>query len=120
MFKSIVVVMFLSCGMFAQSPGLSAPAPRPSHAPPPSSVPPSDDLAQLRTDLDRLNSLLSNMSSETEFLRDQNLQILLRTNSQMWTILIGDMRRQLAREEQRRGSQPIEAPKPEVPKQSER
>lgn len=120
MFKSVVVIMFLSCGLFAQSPGISAPAPRPSHAQPSSPVPPSDDLAQLRTDLDRLDSLLSNMSSETEFLRDQNLQILLRTNSQMWTILISDMRRQLAREEQRRGSQPSEVPKPEVPKQSEK
>jgi hypothetical protein len=112
--------MFLSCGLFAQSPGLPAPAPGLSHAQPPASVPPSDDLAQLRRDLDRLDSLLSNMSSETEFLRDQNLQILLRTNSQMWTILIGDMRRQLAREEQRRGSQPVETPKPEVPKQSKK
>lgn len=120
MFKSVVVIMFLSCGLFAQSPGISAPAPRPSHAQLSSPVPPSDDLAQLRTDLDRLDSLLSNMSSETEFLRDQNLQILLRTNSQMWTILISDMRRQLAREEQRRGSQPSEVPKPEVPKQSEK
>ena len=51
-----------------------------------------------------------NMSSEIEFLHDQNLQILLRTNSQMWTILIRDMRRQLQQEEQRRGTMPA-APK---------
>jgi hypothetical protein len=49
-----------------------------------------------------MESLLGNMSSEVEFLRDQNLQILLRTNVQMWTILIRDLRRQMDREEQQR------------------
>ena len=62
---------------------------------------PNDDLAQMRTDLDRMESLLGNMSSEIEFLRDQNLQILLRSNAQMWIILIRDLRRQIDREEQR-------------------
>jgi hypothetical protein len=62
---------------------------------------PDPDLAQMRTDLDRMESLLGNMSSEIEFLRDQNLQILLRTNVQMWTILIRDLRRQVDREAQR-------------------
>jgi hypothetical protein len=61
---------------------------------------PNADLAQMRTDLDRMESLLGNMSSEIEFLRDQNLQILLRTNAQMWTILIRDLRRQVDRQEQ--------------------
>ena len=60
---------------------------------------PGGDLAQMRTDLDRMDSLLGNMSSEIEFLRDQNLQILLRTNAQMWTILIRDLRRQIDRDE---------------------
>lgn len=60
---------------------------------------PGGDLAQMRTDLDRMESLLGNMSSEIEFLRDQNLQILLRTNAQMWTILIRDLRKQVDREE---------------------
>ncbi len=63
---------------------------------------PNDDLAQMRTDLDRMESLLGNMSSEIEFLRDQNLQILLRTNAQMWTMLIRDLRRQVDREERAR------------------
>ena len=65
-----------------------------------------DDLAQMRVDLDRMESLNSNMSSEIEFLRDQNLQILLRTNSQMWTILIRDLRRQIDRDQQRRSTEP--------------
>ena len=46
-----------------------------------------------------MESLNMNMSSEIEFLHDQNLQILLRTNSQMWTILIRDLRRQLVQQE---------------------
>jgi hypothetical protein len=78
-------------GMTAQTP-----APRPD-----------DELAQIRTDLDRMESLNMNMSSEIEFLHDQNLQILLRTNSRMWTMLIQDLRKQIAREEQRgMGAQP--------------
>jgi hypothetical protein len=63
---------------------------------------PGDDLSQMRMDLNRMEGLLGNMSSEIEFLRDQNLQILLRTNAQMWTTLIRDLRREVDREEQRR------------------
>jgi hypothetical protein len=62
----------------------------------------ADPLAQMRDDLNKLESLNLNMSSEIEFLRDQNLQILLRTNSQMWTLLIRDLRREVEQEEQRR------------------
>jgi hypothetical protein len=71
-------------------------------SPPAAPATPGDDLAQMRTDLDRMESLLGNMSSEIEFLRDQNLQILLRTNAQMWTMLIRDLRRQVDREERAR------------------
>jgi TolA-binding protein len=74
----------------------------PQSAVPPPAASPNADLAQMRTDLDRMESLLGNMSSEIEFLRDQNLQILLRTNAQMWTMLIRDLRRQVDREEQQR------------------
>lgn len=66
----------------------------------------NDELSQVRDDLNKMESLNMNMSSEIEFLHDQNLQILLRTNSQMWTILIRDMRRQLQQEEQRRSIRP--------------
>ena len=63
---------------------------------------PDDELARMRDDLNKLDSLNLNMSSEIEFLHDQNLQILLRTNSQMWGVLIRDLRRQVEREAQRR------------------
>ena len=99
MFRSVLVVALLSSPFFAQSTAAGhAGSPQASSSTP---VLPGDDFAQLGMDLDRLESLLNNMSSETEFLHDQNLQILLRTNSQMWTILIRDMRQQLAREQRR-------------------
>lgn len=66
----------------------------------------------MRDDLNKLDSLNLNMSSEIEFLRDQNLQILLRTNVQMWTIVIRDLREQVAREEQRQGVLPPTLAKP--------
>jgi len=102
-----------SCGAQAQPTGTPTGATPQSAQPqagaPPQSaaqhppVAPGDDLAQMRTDLNRMESLLGNMSSEIEFLHDQNLQILLRTNAQMWTTLIRDLRRQVDREEQQRG-----------------
>jgi len=64
----------------------------------------------MRDDLNKLESLNLNMSSEIEFLRDQNLQILLRTNVQMWTIVIRDLREQVAREEQRQAVSPSTKP----------
>ena len=70
----------------------------------------NDELAQMRDDLNKLESLNLNMSSEIEFLRDQNLQILLRTNVQMWTIMIRDLREQVAREEQRQAVSPTTRP----------
>ena len=101
-----LVLMLLA--MLAASEAQTA-APAPS-LPPPSgqtaSAQPGDELAQMRDDLNKLESLNLNMSSEIEFLRDQNLQILLRTNSQMWTVLIRDLRRQIDREERRRSMMP--------------
>ena len=60
----------------------------------------------MRSDLDHMESLLNNMSSEITFLRDQNLQILLNTNARMWTILVRDLRGQIDREQSRRDRTP--------------
>src|SRR5271166_2532341 len=91
----------------AASPGATAQGPRAQSGAAPQTTAPGDDLAQMRTDLNQMEGLLNNMSSEIEFLHDQNLQILLRTNAQMWTILLRDLRKQVAREEQRaRQNQP--------------
>jgi hypothetical protein len=107
MIRQIVFLLLLSASALAQA---RPPAESPTNPPQaagqaattPSSADTGDDLAQMRTDLNRMESLLNNMSSEITFLRDQNLQILLRSNAQMWTILIRDLRLQIAREERRR------------------
>ena len=81
----------------------------------PTTAAPGDDLAQMRLDLSRMESLNNNMSAEIEFLHDQNLQILLRTNAQMWTMLIRDLRQQIDREERQGAThiKPSTAPPPE-------
>lgn len=85
----------------ASNPAASGPAQVSMRQP---TAPAGDELARMRDDLNKLESLNMNMTSEILFLRDQNLQVLLRTNSQMWTILIRDMREQIEREEQRRAA----------------
>jgi hypothetical protein len=112
MMRQMLLLLLLSSSLWAQSAGeqlspsaqggqsqadtarQAATRPSPGEA--------GDDLAQMRTDLNHMESLLNNMSSEITFLRDQNLQILLNSNARMWTILIRDLRLQIDREEQRR------------------
>jgi TolA-binding protein len=117
---TFMALAMIPCETWAQSastpPGATAQGPQSQSGASPQ-TPPGDDLAQMRADLNQMDSLLGNMSSEIEFLRDQNLQILLRTNARMWTILIRDLRKQVDREEQQRnrGRQPegeSPAPKP--------
>ena len=102
--RQLACVLFLCAALPAQNSPQTLSAPNPQTAAAPvqqASTQPGDELAQMRDDLNRLESLNLNMSSEIEFLRDQNLQILLRTNVQMWMVLIRDLRRQVEREEQR-------------------
>ena len=109
--RRLSLVILCNALLMAQnSPRANSAPPAQSNAQSSTTAPPNDDLSQLRADLNRMESLNTNMSTEIEFLHDQNLQILLRTNSQMWTILIRDMRRQLQQEEQRRTMAPA-APK---------
>jgi hypothetical protein len=110
MLRQMLAIVLLSCTLAAQtSTGQQAEGTQTTAATPAQSPTTQDNgLAQMRDDLNKMESLNLNMSSETEFLRDQNLQILLRTNSQMWTILIRDLRRQLEREEQERAKEPFQ------------
>ncbi len=104
--RQIIFLLLLSSTMCAQTAtgqaGVLAPVPQAQ----PGTAAPSDELAQMGNDLNQMEGLLGNMSAEIEFLHDQNLQILLRTNARMWTMLIRDLRQQLAREEGRRGTNP--------------
>lgn len=102
---SLLFVSVLGTCLFAQNatPAVASPAATSTAQPAAQSTNP---YAQLRDDLNKLDSLNMNMSSEIEFLHDQNLQILLRTNSQMWTLLIRDLRRQVEATEQQRNAAP--------------
>src|SRR4051794_6318537 len=101
--KTLVCVVIVTIAFAARGPAQNA-EPKPqadaaqtTPAPAPSQT--GDALAQMQADLTRLDSLNNVMSSEIEFLHDQNLQILLRTNSQMWTVLVRDLKRLIDREE---------------------
>lgn len=76
---------------------------------------PTDRRQQMRADLNQMESLMNNMQSEINFLRDQNLQILLNTNVRMWTILIRDLRAQLD-DEERKPPSDMHPPVPRSPK----
>lgn len=100
--RRLSVVMIVSVLLLAQDARQAGTAsPAQSSVQPPSTMQSDGNSSQIRDDLNKMESLNLNMSSEIEFLHDQNLQILLRTNSQMWTILIRDMRRQLQEQERR-------------------
>lgn len=130
MLRGIVLALLLGAAAVAQTGGAappitSAPATQaassaaqtgsggtPSAPPTQAATNPSaDPTAQMRADLNQMESLMNNMSSEVTFLRDQNLQILLNTNVRMWTILIRDLRMQL--DEQERQRAPGRAPSPQ-------
>ena len=102
-FVRIAFALLLTQTVFAQQQSRTQPS-----AP---AVESSDRAEQMRADLNQMESLMNNMQSEINLLRDQNLQILLNTNVRMWTILIRDLRRQLD-EEQHRSPAPTRAPGP--------
>jgi len=105
--RNTATLCLLLTVLMAASAAQSAPAPAATQSGAQTrSAQPDDELAQMRDDLNKLDSLNANMSTEIEFLRDQNLQILLRTNVQMWTVLIRDLRQRVQREEQRRAMPP--------------
>jgi hypothetical protein len=97
-FALVVIFALLARGSAQGPPAAQTTQPAPA-APAPQ---PGDELQQMRADLSRLESLNTVMSTEIEFLHDQNLQILLRTNSQMWTVVMRDLRRLIEREEHTR------------------
>ena len=114
------VILLVFGGLIMGQPPLLAQQPQPDStssgvtaATPPAS--PMDRRQQMRTDLNQMESLMNNMQSEINFLRDQNLQILLNTNVRMWTILIRDLRAQLD-EEERKPASDLHPPAPKSAK----
>jgi len=111
--KPILCASLVALGMLGMSFGQTPSNPAAQSASPQRQVPApgNNQLARMRDDLNKLESLNLNMSSEIEFLHDQNLQILLRTNSQMWTVLIQDLRRQIELNEEHRAV-PLQSTEP--------
>ncbi len=64
-----------------------------------------DPARQMQMDLDQMDSLVNNMATQTSFIRDTNMSILLNTNVRLWTILLRDMRLQL-QEQQKQTAPP--------------
>lgn len=102
--RQIAFILLFSAALLAQAPatptanGKNPPQAQTNATPAPSPgtrASAAGQYTQMLNDLSQMESLNLNMSSEIEFLRDQNLQILLRTNSRMWTILIRDLRQQI-------------------------
>jgi hypothetical protein len=119
--RNMIFALLVSSVLMGQSPvtpsGVSNQGSSPRAGAPQQTSSSDSELAQMRHDLSIMESLNNNMSSEIEFLHDQNLQILLRTNAQMWSILIRDLHQQIDREEGRRSSYPAQpelapAPRP--------
>jgi hypothetical protein len=104
LFSLLACVVLASLFASAQQPPSTAPASVPAPA--------EDRIQQMHADLNQMESLMGNMQSEINFLRDQNLQILLTTNVRMWTILIRDLRRQLDDAEQKRTPESKTPPTP--------
>jgi hypothetical protein len=61
-----------------------------------------DAAQQMKMDLDQMDSLLNNMATQTSFIRDTNISILLNTNVRLWSLLLRDLRLQM--EEQQRAA----------------
>jgi len=58
---------------------------------------------QMVVDLDQMDSLLNNMATQTSFIQDTNLSILLNTNVRLSSVLLRDLRLQL-QEQQRQAA----------------
>lgn len=108
MWRAMITALLLSAIALGQS---SAAAPAASPVPQTAAPGSTDGAAQMRLDLNQMESLLNNMSSEVTFLRDQNLQILLNTNVRMWSMLIRDLRLQLDEQERKSGAAHAISPK---------
>ena len=109
MFPRVTIFLLLACMALACRSALAQQPPSPAPAP-------ADRITEMGTDLNQMESLMGNMQSEINFLRDHNLQILLTTNVRMWTILIRDLRRQLDDQERHTTNPAPPPPKPPSPK----
>lgn len=92
------VIVLLTLWVGALSSGAQAPdansrpsAPAAAQA----QTPAADSGSHIQRDLDEMESLLNNMATQTSFIRDTNMSILLNTNVRLWSILLRDLRIQV-------------------------
>ncbi len=63
-----------------------------------------DPAQQMKMDLDQMDSLLNNMATQTSFIRDTNMSILLNTNVRLWSMLLRDLRLQVEEQQRQAGA----------------
>ena len=111
----IIGAMLLSCAAWAQStlPAQSGalPAQQATTTAPAADATTPDPAAQMQRDLDQLESLLNNMATQTSFIHDTNMSILLNTNVRLWSILLRDLRMQVDAQQKAARSPSQGAPK---------
>ena len=95
--RSYAIVLLMLCAN-AISGGAQAPGANPKPSTPAAAqlqTPAADAGSHVQRDLDEMESLLNNMATQTSFIRDTNMSILLNTNVRLWSILLRDLRMQL-------------------------
>ena len=100
-----VLMSVAACGQTTE-PKAQQPAAAPNPAGDASSTPgPRPDPAQqMKIDLDQMDSLLNNMATQTSFIRDTNMSILLNTNVRLWSLLLRDLRLQVEAQQRQAGA----------------
>ena len=110
------VIVASAVGAWAQAtePKAQQPAPAQNPAATATQAPPSrpDAAQQMRVDLDQMESLLNNMATQTSFIRDTNMSILLNTNVRLWSILIRDLRSLVDAQQGVKQAAPVSSPRP--------
>lgn len=107
----IVAVAVAACAQTAEPKAQQpAPAQSPTGAAPQSPAPRPDAGQQMKVDLDQMESLLNNMATQTSFIRDTNMSILLNTNVRLWSLLIRDLRLQVDEQQREKREAPAVSP----------
>lgn len=111
---AVFLAMLMTIAAGAQT---AEPAPQPTSQPaaaqetPAKPAAPVDPAQQMQLDLDRMESLVNNMSAQVSFIHDTNMSILLNTNVQLWNVLIRDLRMQM--QAQKKGATSEKPPLPQ-------
>ena len=107
--KCVVVLLMMcvvSAGAIAQAGDAKVQQPTPTQSTQPEAAVRPNPAQQMQLDLNQMESLLSNMSAQVNFVRDTNMSILLNTNVRLWSVLLRDLRLQLEEQQRERSAAP--------------